>query len=201
MLHSLFAELNKHIIDLGQVKCKTTEGTDSTRLIGLEEFRSLYPRKECSVQPLTPMGTDIEVKVGSRTSMYCAPRLLTDTLTWEDKRRAQRLPNQFDLKPSNNPQLSIIHSISMQPFDVLQISHRERIQQSHEQLVIQTVIDKDAGDYVCNVERNGEKYQETFKLAVKRPEIKLYSIDVGSHYVALGWNKSLVSIEDVQFSI
>jgi hypothetical protein len=81
----------------------------------------------------------------------------------------------------------------MQPFDVLQIAHNERILHSDEQLIIQTSIIEDSGDYLCEVERAGRTHKQTFTLNVWRPKILLYSIDVGSHYVALGWNQSLVS--------
>ncbi|KAI6177558.1 Leucine-rich repeat neuronal protein 1 [Aphelenchoides bicaudatus] len=186
----MIAEMDKHIIDADRVECKIKkENVD--KLISLKEFQSRYSAQECSIQPLMPMGTNNEVKVGSKMSLYCAPRLLNDSLTWEDKKKGQRIANQFEIKPTNSRQLSIIHAISMQPFDVLQIAHHERIQQVDEQLVIQTVVAEDAGSYVCKVQRNEQKFEQPFQLKVKRPEIQLYSIDIGSHYVALGWNQSL----------
>lgn len=82
----------------------------------------------------------------------------------------------------------------MQPFDVLAIAHNERILHSDEQLVIQTVVSEDSGEYLCEVDRNGQIHKQTFELTVQRPKILLYAIDIGSHYVALGWNQSLVSV-------
>lgn len=83
----------------------------------------------------------------------------------------------------------------MQPFDVLQIAHHERMQHTDEQLVIQTAVAEDAGNYVCEVQRGeGKKFEQNFQLKVQKPKIQLFSIDVGSHYVALGWNQSLVSL-------
>jgi hypothetical protein len=81
----------------------------------------------------------------------------------------------------------------MQPFDVLQIAHHERVQHMGEQLVIQTAVAEDAGNYVCEVQRGGKKFEQKFQLKIQKPDIQLFSIDVGSHYVALGWNQSLVS--------
>jgi hypothetical protein len=89
----MFAEMDQHIIDANKVECKLkNDGKDVN--VTLKEFKNRYSTRECSIQPLTPMGTDVKVKVGSRTSIYCAPRILTDTLVWEDRERRRKIASQ-----------------------------------------------------------------------------------------------------------
>lgn len=87
-------EMDKHIIDLNNISCRIEDDNRAIKLISLNEFKSKYRRRECSLQPLMPLGTEVNVKVGSRTSMYCFPRLLNDVLAWEDKGRSQKIVSQ-----------------------------------------------------------------------------------------------------------
>lgn len=91
----MFAEMDQHIIDADEVECKIDgDGRSATRNVTLKEFKNRYSTEECAIQPLMPMGTDVEVKVGSRTSIYCAPRMLSDTLFWEDREKRRKIASQ-----------------------------------------------------------------------------------------------------------
>lgn len=89
--------------------------------------------------------------------------------------------------------LEALHSFSMQPLHLLRTAHRDRISRFEgEQLKIETVLYSDSHDFTCKINRKGKTVsQSTFSLTVQRPDISLFPIDVGSHYVALGWNDSL----------
>jgi hypothetical protein len=86
----MFDEMDKHIIDLDNISCIV----EDAKMVNLKEFRSRYQKRECSIQPLVPMGIESKIAVGSQTSLYCAPRLLQDGLEWEDQARNKKIANQ-----------------------------------------------------------------------------------------------------------
>ncbi|KAI6188620.1 Leucine-rich repeat neuronal protein 1 [Aphelenchoides besseyi] len=185
---SILEHLNRHVIDASEIMCKLPEAKDAEKLIGLIEFGRKYANQECSSQPLTPMGKEVRAEIGQHFSIYCGARLATDIITWENKNQS-RSPN---VRPSQIPMHSVIHSLSPQPIELLQMAHNQRIQHVDEQLLIQTVTQEDEGEYICQVERNGKTVSRTtINLHVVRPSISLYPLDVGSHYAALSWNNSL----------
>lgn len=60
-----------------------------------------------------------------------------------------------------------------------------------EHLRFESVLLEDAGEYRCTVQHNGGFSHRKVQLTVQRPPIALYTLEVGSHYIALAWNDSL----------
>ncbi|KAI6235007.1 Leucine-rich repeat neuronal protein 1 [Aphelenchoides besseyi] len=194
---SILEQLDRHVIDSNEITCKLPEAKDGKESIGLKEFGRKYANRECSSHPLTPMGREVRAEIGQHFSIYCGARLATDTITWENKNQSRSVTSLPTVRPSQIPMHSVIHSLSPQPIELLQMAHNQRIQHIDEQLLIQTVTEEDGGEYICQVERNGKTVSRTaINLHVVRPSISLYPLDVGSHYAALSWNNSL----DIQWT-
>ncbi|CAD5215168.1 unnamed protein product [Bursaphelenchus okinawaensis] len=141
--------------------------------------------RACSTEAVTPMGDTMEAVIGQQISIYCHGQMENDQVTW-DYRRNER-------SPVDGHHLKALHSLSMQPIDQLETAHNERTRQVHgEQLLIEAVTKDDQQDFVCKLHRNGTVVGEKkVHLTVNTPNVKLYPIEIGSHYVALGWNSSL----------
>ncbi|CAD5220960.1 unnamed protein product [Bursaphelenchus xylophilus] len=141
--------------------------------------------KSCPTQSLTPLGDQLEAVVGQQIAIYCQGRMENDRISWSY--------NQYPRNPVDGHHLRALHALSMQPIDQLETAHNDRTRQiKGEQLVIEAVIQEDEQDYICKLERENRTVSEKkIHLTVHKPNIKLFPIDVGSHYVALGWNSSL----------
>ncbi|MFH4977399.1 hypothetical protein AB6A40_004108 [Gnathostoma spinigerum] len=185
-------QYGNHIVDIAQANCSTSSGSFK-RIFELSEISD-----DCRPEPVLPFGEELIAFVGEMFSMYCSPRSPDDLLIWKFPNGTEVIGNSTDppvfnqlFEIRNVFKSSFRHEMYMDQFRLSPQSFRPRIYVNSEQLRFDVVTLDDTGRYRCAVMRGTHLAHRTINLEVRRPVIKLHSVDVGSHYVSVTWNDSL----------
>ncbi|EYC05162.1 hypothetical protein Y032_0083g1620 [Ancylostoma ceylanicum] len=149
---------------------------------------NLASTEQCRPSVILPFGDEVIANVGQTFKIYCAGTDEDDVVKWKTP--------QGELELASRPEFSSgferLDYFTTTLFEPLKRQRpRKRTLATTEYFRIDVVLNSDAGDYECTIQRGKYTFTRKIRLIVRVPDIQLKVTHVGVSSVHLAWSQNI----------
>ncbi|XGW32662.1 hypothetical protein V3C99_017310 [Haemonchus contortus] len=174
------------ITDWGNSTCVTREG----EVLSIPNLSptSLARSEQCRPSVVLPFGHEVVASVGQTFKIYCSGTEEEDIVKWKSPAGM----TEYAIRPEFSSGFERLDYFTTTLFEPLKRQRlRKRTLATTEFFRIDVVLNSDAGDYECTIQRGKYTITRKIRLTVQVPEIKLKVTHVGVSSVHLAWNRNI----------
>ncbi|KAK6765790.1 hypothetical protein RB195_025606 [Necator americanus] len=148
----------------------------------------LASTEQCRPSVILPFGEEMTANVGQTFKIYCAGSDEDDIVKWKTPHGIVELASRPEFS-SGFQRLDYFTTTLFEPLKKQRL--RKRTLATTEFFRIDVVLNSDAGDYECTVQRGKYTFSRKIRLIVRVPDIQLKVTHVGVSSVHLAWNQNI----------
>lgn len=174
------------IMDWSNSTCVTREG----EVLSIPSLSptSLSNAEQCRPSVILPFGHEVVASVGQTFKIYCAGTEEDDIVKWKSPAGI----SEYGTKPESSSGLERLDYFTTTLFEPMKRQRlRKRTLATTEFFRIDVVLNSDAGDYECTIQRGKFTFTRKIRLIVEVPDIQLKVTHVGVSSVHLAWNQNI----------
>ncbi|WKY16275.1 hypothetical protein Q1695_001170 [Nippostrongylus brasiliensis] len=149
---------------------------------------SIASTEQCRPNVILPFGHEVIANVGQTFKIYCAGTEEDDVVKWKSPAGVV----EYGSRPEFTSGFERLDYFTTTLFEPLKRQRlRKRTLATTEFFRLDVVLNSDAGEYECTIQRAKYTFTRKIRLVVKIPDIQLKVTHVGISSVHLAWNRNI----------